>query len=667
MKKFLMLFILASIIAFTGLSFGETIEDEKQSSKSNVVVVTATRSDQNLKKVPANVTVITEEDIAKSNAKVISDVLRFEEGVVVSDWHGNGKKCTVDLRGFGETGAYNTLVLVDGRRVNSIDLGGVDWTQIPINQVERIEIVRGAGSVLYGDNAVGGVINIITKSPSQELKAKGKATFGSYRFDKQEASISGGYKSLSGAMFASQHSTDGYRHDNEFKAWDAGGKLFFDPTDIISFHINGSYHEDEYDMPRSLTYSQQKANRKANPTPNNKGKTKDFYISSGFNLNFGKYGNLITDVTLRNQNTEFNGVDWMWFVDTEIDTRSFSPRYILKSDIFGHNNTFITGVDLYWTEFDADEFSPSPSDQITIVEISRDSMGFYFNNEFSILENLLVSFGARYEQVDYDFYRNDLTGWTATLDDNAEYDENAFNAGLTYLYHDDSSVFVQCNRSFRYPLTDELIVYDTFFNPVLNPDLKPQTGIHYEAGIRHHFTPDIRSNITYFRAEIEDEIYLNPVPFRNENHPETLHQGVELGFYADVFDFLSLFGNYTYEKATFEKDPYKNNDIPGVPRHKGNVGFKIHDIIPGLVFSTDCNIIGSSYAISDQANAYDKVDPYYTLNMMLSYEWKMFEVFAGVNNLTNKKYSEYIVAGASGLAYYPSPERNYFGGLSIEF
>ena len=92
----------------------------------------------------------------------------------------------MDIRGFGETGPLNTLVLVDGRRVNEIDLSGVDWTQIPLDQVERIEIVRGSGSVLYGDNAVGGVINIITKKPEKPLSARVEGVIGSYHSEQRE-------------------------------------------------------------------------------------------------------------------------------------------------------------------------------------------------------------------------------------------------------------------------------------------------------------------------------------------------------------------------------------------------------------------------------------------------------------------------------------------------
>jgi iron complex outermembrane receptor protein len=120
------------------------------------VVVTATRDTQEIRKIPANVTVITKDEIEQSNSKTVVDLLRNEADVVVRDFYGNGKTASVDIRGFGETGTLNTLVLIDGRRVNEIDLSGVDWSQISLDQVERIEIVRGSGTVLYGDNAIEG-------------------------------------------------------------------------------------------------------------------------------------------------------------------------------------------------------------------------------------------------------------------------------------------------------------------------------------------------------------------------------------------------------------------------------------------------------------------------------------------------------------------------------
>src|SRR4030043_625099 len=161
--RFLKLIIcILSLITFYFLLF--TLSFAAEEIKLEEVVVTATRYEEQPSKVSSNITVITEKDINSSSAQNIPELLRTEIGIQVNDITGNRRNYTVDLRGFGETASLNTLVLVDGRRINQPDLSGVDWTEIPLERVKRIEIIRGGrGSILYGDNTTGGVINIIKK------------------------------------------------------------------------------------------------------------------------------------------------------------------------------------------------------------------------------------------------------------------------------------------------------------------------------------------------------------------------------------------------------------------------------------------------------------------------------------------------------------------------
>jgi len=642
------------------------------------VVVTAARAEQSIEKVPANVTVIDEKDIKNSNAKTVVDLLRSEEGIVVRDLLGNGKRSEVDLRGFGETGPYNTLVLVDGRRVNEIDLSGVDWTQIPLGQIERIEVVRGTGTVLYGDNATGGVINIITKIPSEKTSINGGATFGSYSRHKETASMSAGSDRIGASLFASYDSTDGYRENGEYRAKDIGGKVIFDATESMSLNLSGSYHSDDYGLAGDLTETELVTDRRATADPLDDGKSTDGYLNLGLNMDLGKGGSILTDVSYRKRqsNAEFPDPSFPYITDNETQTWALTPRYTWSGEILHHENTLITGVDIYRSEQDLKAFSGffTPVAALSdVAAIERDSLGYYLHDEVSVLENLTLTLGARRERVQYDLKKTDLTGFLAPLDEKVTERENAYNAGLTYLYNAKSSVFVRANRSVRFPLTDEVVVSDFIGMTIrVNTDLKPQKGRHYEVGVRHYFTPDIRANVTLFRAEIKDEIFLNRFPsFSNENHPETLHQGIELGAKADLFKRMAIFANYTYERATFEKDPFKDNDIPAVPRHRANLGLRIYGMVPGLTFSADYNYVGSSYAISDQANQFEKLDSWGTTNARISYEWNALKAFFGVNNITNEEYSEYAVlrgvASPTGVNFYPAPERNWLAGLEISF
>lgn len=677
MFKWLKLLFICIPLIFTGVCRAETAaKEEKGMATLPEIVVTATRTASEIEKVPAGITVITSEDIKNSNAASIPDLLSSGEGVVVRNLLGNGKNAQVDLRGFGETGPYNTLVLVDGRKVNAIDLSGVDWTQIPIGQVERIEIVRGSGSVLYGDNAVAGVINIITKTPSEGFAAKSGISFGSYGRKRLEASAGGGYDRMAASINASFDETDGYRDNNRYEAKDIGGKIVFDASDSLSFILSGSSHKDEFGLPGALTEAQTKADRKSTTNPQDEGSSNDTYVRAGFDLMIGNYGDLTADISYRNRSSDavFPDATNPLATDSNLKTWGLTPKYVLKGEIFKHKNAFVAGADFYWTEQDIDSYGGffiPLSTQSSFSNITRDSFGLYFNDEYSILENIILSFGARHEKVKFDLAQTDLTGFLAPLDEEMSDSENAYNAGLTFMYAKKSSVFLRANRSFRFPLTDELVYIDWgTFAYKANADLKPQTGKHYEAGIKHSFNDTISGSMTFFRAEIKNELFYNPSTFGNENHPETLHQGIEIGCRAKLFDKLTLFGNFTYEEAGFEKAPYKGNEIPAAPEYKGNLGFRIDDLgIPGIVLSADYNYVGSSHVISDQANNFDKLDSYYTIDAKLSYSYKLLKAFVGVNNLTGRKYSEYGVMDTflTKRNFYPAPERNFFAGMQFDF
>jgi iron complex outermembrane receptor protein len=133
------------------------------------VVVTATRFKDKTTDKPVNLSVITREDIQQSSARTLPELLSEQAGITARDFFGNNAaSATVDMRGFGAAAGQNTLILLDGRRITDPDMSGVQWASIPFAAIERIEILRGSGAVLYGDGASSGVINIITRTPSRQ-------------------------------------------------------------------------------------------------------------------------------------------------------------------------------------------------------------------------------------------------------------------------------------------------------------------------------------------------------------------------------------------------------------------------------------------------------------------------------------------------------------------
>jgi iron complex outermembrane receptor protein len=207
------------------------------------------------------------------------------------------------------------------------------------------------------------------------------------------------------------------------------------------------------------------------------------------------------------------------------------------------------------------------------------------------------------------------------------------------------------------------------FFPVfqVNPLIKPQTGYHYEVGIRHAFTDQIEGNLTLFWVDLRNEIFFNPLTFSNENLSSTRRQGIEAGVKTRPFPWLTLWGNYGYTRPFIRGVPFSGNDIPGVPRHKGSIGSDIQ-LGRGFLLNAKANIVGSRRFISDFANQVERLGGYYTLDMTLSYGWKGLKAFVGINNLFNQKYAEFAVIDSLGNQFfYPSPERNFFGGVSYTF
>jgi iron complex outermembrane receptor protein len=621
------------------------------------VVVTATRDVEEIRKIPANVTVITRQGIEQSNAQNVVDLLRNEVDVEVRDYYGNGKSASVDIRGFGETGPLNTLVLVDGRRVNEIDLSGVDWTQIPLDQVERIEIVRGSGSVLYGDNATGGVINIITKRPEKPLSIQSEGIAGSYGYYKGGASGGGKWGPLSAILSASYQDNDGYRENGFLRAKDVGGRIIYDLNENVSFNLNGSFHQDDQGLPGALPKAIYEVDRQATTAPDDRAKTDDWYLALGVKAKLWDLGRLEMDLSYRNRELKDFFRSFSFEDKRNLRTWGVTPRYILEKPLWILPNKLTLGLDFYHS--DSNVFSES-SFGSNRVEVTKQSTGLYLLDELFLLKNLILSMGYRQEWVTYDLFQD-----VPRAKDKKNSSEPAWNVSLDYLFGKRSSAFLSIKRSFRFPVSDELIQFFPTFQ--VNPGMKPQTGYHYEAGVRHAFTDQIETSLTLFWIETRDEIFFNPVTYTNENFPKTRRQGIEIGAKVRPLQWLTLWGNYSYIKPTLQEEPNSGNDIPGVPRHKGSVGADVK-VWDGLFINARANFLGSRYFMSDWANKVDKLDGYYSIDAKLSYNWKGLKAFVGVNNLTNQKFSEFGVVNATGAQFfYPSPERNFIGGISYTF
>ena len=432
------------------------------------VTVTASRYQEKSVRVPANVTVISEEDIAASTAVDIPGLLRTLVNVQVTDITGNHRHYSVDLRGFGETAGSNTLVLVDGRKVNLPASTAVDWLQIPLDRVKRIEVTRGGrGSVLYGDNAGAGVINIITREegPTRlELEMSG----GSYGSLRPSGQVGGSRGDVSYGASGSYFQSEGYRDNSDIQGGDLGGSLGFKLGDLGRLDVSGGYHTDDVGLPGAFRESQLQAGAARTDTlnPDDFADTDDTYVLIQPTLNFLSQSSLTLDFSARRRDSSFfsrfSGGTFEGM--TQTDTLALSPRVVIRERIGSLANNLSMGFD--WIKAAEDIANTSAFggfESTNSFQLEKVNQGFYVHDEFYPLESLALSAGYRYDRADFRF--------APSMPDQASYDQNVFTTGVNYGFNPDTYVYAGYSGSFRYPVLNEMF---NFFTNTIDSAITPR-------------------------------------------------------------------------------------------------------------------------------------------------------------------------------------------------
>ncbi len=589
------------------------------------------------------VTVINRKTIEDSHAENVVDLLKGQPNIVVRDATGVGAKAQVDLGGFGESAPANSVVLVDGRRVNSPDLSGTDWTQIPLDQIERIEIVRGASSVLYGDGAVGGVINIITRIPESGGKISlAGGSFGEFS-GKARIGADSGNTRLEGNI--SGLTTDGYRENNFFDRFDGGGRAEADLPMNISLHINGNHHRDRAGLPGNLTAAQVANNRKQARSPRDFSKATDSFIDSGLDWDSGFGLEAAIDGGFRRRETsaDFSG----FLVNSTIHTRSLRPKVTYTANFSGLRLQALAGADL-----DRNDAVLSN----TTIKRKRD--GYYGTLEVGSADRRWnVSGGGRTEHIRDQFTKN-------TLQINAKR-KTAWEAGGSVELIDGLRLRLNISRSLRFPLLDEAF---NFFAGTVNTKLLPQTGRHYSAGVRYDMK-DGWAEASFSRGDLTHEIFFNPVTFANSNYAsKTRHDVVILSGHWQAYDLLKLGANYTYARTVFIGGAFDGKGIPAVPRNRFGMDWRA-DWLQGLSTNLHASYVGGSILISDQSNTRSHLPGYFVMDAAINYRWQGLEMFARVDNLTGRNYSSYgVFSSFSGTDnFFPAPAATFRAGASYKF
>jgi len=619
--------------------------------------VTASRVESPSATSSKPVTIIDRKSIEDSHAENVVDLFKGQPDIVVRDTTGVGAKAQVDLGGFGETGSSNNVVLVDGRRVNSPDLSGTDWTQIPLDQIERIEIVHGASSVLYGNGAVGGVINIITRIPESggRISLAG-GSFGEFS-GKTRIGADSGNTRLEGNI--SGLTTDGYRDNNFFDRFDGGARAEADLPANISLHISGNHHRDRVGLPGSLTTAQVVANRKQTANPQDFSRTSDSFVDGGLDWvsGFGLEANLDGGFRRRDVHSEF--ISFGSNSDFIQRNKTFRPRlrYTLGDAIRFH---LLGGADL---DRDDGSFAFGGSFPLPTTTFDRKRDGYYGTLEVEdAMHRWSIRGGGRTERIEDQFRQTGLK-----IISNRK---NAWEAGGTLEILDGLRLRLDASRSLRFPLLDERF---NFFTGAIATTLLPQTGRHYSASVRYSMK-DAWAEASFSRGNLTHEIFFNPVTFANSNYTsEIRHDVVMVSGHWHAHELLKLSANYTYTRAFFRASVFDGKGIPAVPRNRFGADWGA-DWLPGLSTNVHMNYVGSSILISDQANTRAHLPGYFVMNAVVHYHWQGVEMFARVDNLTSRNYSSFGVFSPgfppfipSSDNFFPAPTATFRAGASYKF
>jgi iron complex outermembrane receptor protein len=659
---------------------GQSTPPEKPSATMDEVVVMATRDRQEIRKVPANITVITAQDIANSGATNLAEVLTGLDGIYVRSTTGNAAQASVDMRGFGENGFGRTAVTLDGRRLNRPDMASINWLEIPLSDVERIEVSRGASSVLYGDAAIAGTINIITKRGEGRPKGDVGLIAGSYALNNERATAMGSAEKFYYAVNGENLHTDGYRDRSKFTSSSAGANLGYAFSDALDVSFGVILNRTDNQLPGYLTQSEVAQDRRqAQPGhPDDDARNDSFNTSLTIKYSMADLGLVDVNFFYGGRQVTTNWASFLSFSKVSIDTVGATPKYVLDRKIFGFGNKLTAGFDYYGDKLKKDAYTdPQQVSQTSTAQITRQDSSFYIHDEFSILQELILTLGARTERVTISGTQTALPASTTVFDASKEHQGEAYEAALTYLFGEKSRAFVKWARVFRIPFLDEQASYYGFGTDAFYTNLEKETGYDYEAGVLFYPVKDLKLGITAYRIDMENEIkyVVDPISFigRNVNLDNTRHEGVEISLGYEMKERFRLSANYTRQNVTFQAGPNSGKDVPLVPSSMANAVLDIY--LPWkLTLRPEIHYVGPQYFGQDDDNSSVQLDSYTYYNLYLT--WKptirdyRLTAFAGVENLTDTKFSTYgfeNVFVPGGLSFYPAPALTVKGGVTFYF
>lgn len=626
----------------------------QQTTALDPIIVSTTRFAESAPRFAGYLTVIDRDDIAKSSARNIPDLLQTVAGIRVASLTGNmGIDAAIDLRGFGDTGMSNTLILLDGQRLNPIDMGGIDWSAIPLSNIERIEVMRGSGTVLYGDRATGGVINIITGRTAANT-ASVAATIGSYgtRGVDGDATWRGQAAYLN--LHARYAQTDGWRQYNQADQASIAGRAGWQLSNTHLFTDFAAYQESS-GAPGSIAEAIYRASPRQARNPRDTQRTDGFRLRPGIAVDVSESLRFEAELSLEKADQEFNNVSFGSVFDRSREMVSVTPRLRWNHGLVGLRSETVAGADYYSGEVD-NTFSSFAGQHA-----EQTSAAAYVQNTTNLTGPLALTLGFRTQRMEQKASQEAYPAWfLPAMSGSANRTRNAWDAGLAY---DNAGwhVYGKIGTTFRFANTDELFGYDSLTgNPVFAGNLKPQHGTIGEIGAGYR-AGSVSAQASIYQMDLEDEIGYDGAAFANVNFDPTRRRGLESELAWQATASLKLKASYTYSEARFREGPYRDNDVPMVPKNKAALQLNWNGGAIGQYGITG-NYVGERRFSGDYANVRKMLEGYTTVDLFASWEIGALTISARVLNATDKRYAPFALYSPSNADYYyfPADGRSFF-------
>lgn len=604
-----------------------------------------------------SMTVITSEEIVRNGASNLADALKLIPEIDIRDWTGTGKTTTIDIRGQGETAASNILVTIDGAPISPVDISGNDLNTIPVEKIDRIEVRYGAGGVLYGDRAVGGVVNIITKKESDRgLIGSFKVESGSFKTGKIAGDVTINSKKYTFGIQMIKNTTDGYRNHSKAEGTYMGMLygLKLDSNSTLMF--SAGERDDKIQMPGALYSDEMKNDRSQalynhyNPDYSVTRKTETKAESDTNEKNYvltyrysGKNGALYNVLSYNDKKVDsVSSPAWEW------SSESTLVRNNLKIDHKLWFNNITAGVDYQSGR------TKSGTDMIM-----KETLGSYWYDKINMFgDRLTLNFGSRSEEIKM-YFADSVE---------KEFDKILREYGVSYKYSNFGNVFAGYGEGYRVPATDECFEFDPItYAKKISSTIKPQMNNTIQMGIKDGNSYFTVKGVVYI-DKAKDEIYYNPYTGANTNMVgENERKGLELSAEQYIGESIVLSQYVNFKETEITEGDFKGKSIPGVENRKAGGSITWSYTEKGRV-AVKAEYMGDRYPISDFKNKTKKEGAYTKVDLNISHKIGMGDLVFGLSNILNEKYYECFVLDYMGkTAYYPAPGRGVKAGYTFSF